>query len=270
LPFCRYGGANGGTIDLEVRTTATSGPIVASSTLAVNSGNVWSTGCTGTYINGTSSTWVLNNNIQWVSGVSLFFTFYPRGTTGTYYFSFVMNGSNGQYYGNGSLISPYLGSYSYNASAIGYALGSTPTNQGQGIYNASTTAALCETFDIGCYLSNAFAWAFYPTIPLSDQLGTLSDTAETKIPFGYVYDIEDLFTDLSDNGTSTLNITIELSPLLNWFGGSFSSTSMTILSATALQSTMGNTMWTFGQNAMKFGLWLGFIFYAWNRARKFL
>jgi len=268
IPLCRLGGTNTGRIDLEVRTTSSTSPIVASSTLAVNSGNVWTTGCTSTYINATTSTFVLNQNLQWVADVELYFTFYMRNTDGTIYMSFDVNGGTPglTWYNNGEITVAGGYSYDYNASMLGRALGSVPTNQNQGIYNASTTAVICDTFDIGCYISTAVSWAFYPQISLSDQLATLASTTSGVVPFGYVADLYSKFETYSNAATTSLTISVELSPLMNFLGGSQASTTVTLLSGSGLRTVLGSTMWNLIQNLIAAFLWVAFGFYIYRRS----
>jgi hypothetical protein len=191
LAICRTGGSGSGFIDLQVRTTATTGPIVASSTLSVL-GNVWSSQCnnppSATAGNGTTSTWVLNNKIQWLCGVDLFFQFKLRSVDGSDTFKVTaFPGSANQYYYTGTTPSTSCGPSGTSACSvfvIGHSLGSAPPG-GIVAYDASTTAAVCNTFDVGCYFSSALAWAFYPDGSLLDQFTTLKDDIKNKPPFGY-------------------------------------------------------------------------------------
>jgi len=268
IPFCRSGGAEGGSVYLEVRTTATTGPIIASSTLAVNAGNVASTGCLG-LVNATSSTFVLNQNVQWVNGVQIFFVFRLVGTTGTFYFSQIMNGGTdtGPYtwYQNGTPL--YTGSDYINTYVIGRGLGTAPANQGQGvIYNASGTPVVCTTLDVGCYISTSLSFLFVPSIPLSTQLGVLASTTSGVVPFGYVSDLYGKFETYANTATTTLTISVELSPLLNWLGASFPTTTVTVLSGAGLRTTMGPSMWAFTQTLLAGLLWVGFAFYVYRRS----
>jgi hypothetical protein len=274
LPFCKQSGTFGGEVYLEVRTTSsTTGPIIASSTLAMNSGNVW-TGCgSGSNLNATTSTWVLNQNVQWISDVHIFFNFRPVGVSGTYNFTFNDYDDVQNYYTVFCTISTGLCSnasfgttYHIDSLTIkGQALGTAPQ-----IYATSTSAVACSTFDVGCYIATAFEFLFYPSIPLSDQLSELSSTTASVIPFGYVYSIVDLFTEYSNLATSTLSVSVELSSILNFMGGNFSSTSVTVLSGSGLRATLGTTLWDLSQNLFRAGLWFGFLWYVYHRSRKFL
>jgi len=234
LPFCRSGGANGGVIDLEIRSSTTTGPIVASSSLTVNSGNVWNTGCGVSIVNGTTSTWVLNQNVQWVSGVTFYFIFYARGTTGTYYFSdYKTAGNNGISYETGSVpASPARWD-----SMKGYALGIAPVT-----YNASSSNVVCDTFDIGCYISQGLAWAFYPDPADIEQFQNLSLASSS--PFGYIYDMDDalqsFMTGLNAT-TSSFKITLDMTTLKNTahvFDG-VSTSSITVFDICWVNRSMG-------------------------------
>jgi len=211
LPFCRNGGSNGGTIYLEVRSTATSGPIVASSTLTVNSGNVWNTGCTSSIINATSSTFVLNQRVQWESGGTFYFLFRAVGTTGTYYLSFdVNNGSNGKYLGTSASPPTWLGQ-NYYTSMTGYALGVPPV-----VYNASSSNVSCETFDFGCYFSQALNYAFYPDQATLDGFENLNFASSS--PFGYITDMDSAlqtFMTALNATSSSFKITLDMTTLDN-------------------------------------------------------
>jgi len=127
-----------------------------------------------------------------------------------------------------------------------------------------------DLIDIGCHLTNAFVWLFYPSIPISDQFATLAATANNQIPFGYITDISSKFTEYSTTGTSTFSLSIELSPLMNFLGGTYSSSSITILSGSGLRSTLGATMWNFIQGLMVACLWAGFMFYIYRRSMTLL
>jgi len=284
VALCRNSGTAGGSIHLEVRTSAsTTGPIIASSTLAINDGNVYSTTTTpGQYcnygiegVNQHMGTFVLNNTVQWVSGVTIWFRFRLVNSLGDIYFSL----NNGNTFGfgnnlylwrNNAVLKTNYGADYASPIVTGYALGSVPANQNQGIYNASTTASVCTSFDIGCYISTGLAWAFYPTIPISEQLAELGETASDQVPFGYVVDIYDKFAAYSTTGTTSLNISVELSGLMNFMGGTYGSTSMTIISGTGLRNTLGTSMWNFIQNILKALLWFSFAIYVYRRSIKLL
>jgi len=271
IPLCRYNGTAGGTIELEIRSTAsTTGPVIASSTLAVNDGNVSppSQGCVtiGT-VNATTSTFVLNNTIQTVAGVTWWIRLRGVGLSGTVYNSMqnVVNFDNNATVWQDGGSAPYTYSgVTYAMAMTGRGLGTAPTSAS--VYATSSSPVVCTTFDVGCYISTAVAWAFYPSIPLSTQLGELASTTSGVVPFGYVSDLYTKLETYSNSATTTLTISVELSPLLNWLGASFPTTTVTVLSGAQLRSTLGPTMWSLTQNLLAGFLWFGFAFYVYRRS----
>jgi len=264
IALCRNDGTTGGVIELEVRSTAsTTGPIIASSTLAINNGNVYSTtttpgqGCNYGIegVNEHMSTFVLNNNIQTVSGVTWWFRFRIVGNA-SYFLVSLNNGVTFGFYQNllfwDDRNSPYkIGSDLASPIVTGYALGSAPTNQNQGIYNASSTVSICETFDVGCYLTTAFSWAFYPTatVYLFEQTPTIASTT----PFNYIYETGELWEIIfAGTATGTQTLQIDFTPL---------GMATTSLTAGTLQSTVqGAGFFTTIRNWVEIFLYLGFAF----------
>jgi len=268
VPICRSGGATGGSIELEIRSTAsTTGPIIASSTVSATAGNVSSTGCAVSTVNATTTTFVLNNNIQTVAGVTWWFRFRFVGTTGTYYMSMqdkTYFDDNGIVWGDTHSAPFTYSGTSYAMAMIGRGLGSAPTSAS--VYSTSSSPVVCTTFDVGCYISTAVEWPFLPAIRLSTQLGELASTTSGVVAFGYVSDLYSKLETYSNTATTTLTISVELSPLLNWLGASFPTTTVTILSGAGLRNTMGSTMWTFSQTLLAGLLWVGFAFYIYRRS----
>jgi len=271
IPLCRYNGTAGGTIELEIRSTAsTTGPVIASSTLAVNDGNVSppSQGCVtiGT-VNATTSTFVLNNTIQTVAGVTWWIRLRQVGLSGTVYNSMqntVNFDNNGTVWQDGGSAPYTYSGVTYAMAMTGRGLGTQPTSAS--VYATSSSPVVCTTFDVGCYISTAVAWAFYPSIPLSTQLGELASTTSGVVPFGYVADLYDKFATYANSATTTMSVGIELSPLMNFMGATFATTSVTVLSGAGLRSTMGPAMWSFTQNILAGLLWVGFAFYVYRRS----
>jgi len=266
VPLCRYLGADGGSVFLEVRTTASTGPIVASSTLTNNSTNISTSGCTSSLLNATSSYFILNNRVQWVSGVQLYFIFRAVGTTGSFYLS--LNGAGASDLGRYTWLvdgvpKVEIGEY-WNVFASGVSSGLPPYSPPD--YNASTTAVICSTFDVGCYISTAVSFLFYPSIPLSEQVAELASTTRGVSPFGYVFDFYDTIYTASQTATTTLSVSVELSGIMNWLGGNFATTTVTVLSGAGLRSTMGTSMWNFSQTLLSALLWVGFILYLYRRS----
>jgi len=254
LALCKNTSNNTGELWLEVRTTSTTTNVIASSTLAINGGNVYTNAsCNGASTTLQYSTFVLNNNIQWVSGVDIWFTLKAVGTGDTIYWK----GSNtypddifGVYYSSGSRYSivPPPDNY-YSMNMRGYALGTTPTNQNQGIYSTSTTAVVCASFDIGCYISNALAWAFYPTATV--YLFNSSPSLASTTPFAYIFEsIEIWDTVFSGSATGTQTLTVNFAPM------GMSTTSL--VAGTLASTVQGKSFFTTIRNWIEVFLW--FIF----------
>jgi len=127
----------------------------------------------------------------------------------------------------------------------------------------------CGISDIGACIGAGLAWAFYPSIPLSVQLGTLASTTNSVVPFGYVSDFYGLYDTISTYATTSFILTVELSPIMNWLGASYSSTTITVINTGTMKSSFG-TLWTLMQNILKAIFWTMFLIYAYHRARKFL
>lgn len=202
LALCRSGGTSAGSINLEVRYNSTSSAVLASSTV-LSAGNVVSDGtcATGVVNNATSTTFVLNNNLQWVSGVTVFFTLTFQGTAGSYYITLVNkatyypNNLNYFAYADNELMYPAGLGKTYGWIGVGRGLGTSPTNQNQGvIYNASGTAVICTTFDVGCYITTSISFLFTPDDASVQRYRDL--TFASSSPFGYVYDIPDMYETL--------------------------------------------------------------------------
>jgi len=274
--ICNTGNSTG-RLDLEVRHlgTTTLYEIAASSTLSMGSFPTIGCGANGGAVNGaTSTTFELNQNISQTSILPMWVSIYARGgLTGTAYFSWRNVDLQGLYvtgYRDNVLQAPVALGYTY--SPWMYAISSGVVGGGgiQVEYSASTTAVICTTFDVGCYISTALAWAFYPTYSISDRVEELSSTTAGVIPFGFVYDFVDLFTGYAGHATTTATVSVELSGIMNFMGASFSSSTMTVLSGATLRSTMGTTMWNFSQNIFRGCMWLGFLFYVYRRSIHFL
>jgi len=212
IPFCRFGGTETGEIQLEVRSSTTTGPIIASSTLQVNDGNVsFGYGCgagAGQPINATTSTFVLNKNIQTLEGVSWYFRFRFVGTDSTIYFSLrdsTISENGGTYVVLDSTGNPLLLSgLNYSSAIIGRALGTEPSTLN--LYNASSTVVVCDTFDVGCYFSSALSWAFVLPDGAFDPFIQLKDDLKDHAPWGYFTSAYSAINNLSATGTPAFTL----------------------------------------------------------------
>lgn len=144
-----------------------------------------------------------------------------------------------------------IGLYSSSTEIVTPPLGSTPV-----VY------AICDTFDIGCYISNSGRFLF---IPSSDSISQFSSlTLASSAPFSYVYDMGNLFDELFNTSTTTtLNFTIPFS-----FVGHASS-SITLISHDMLTNTTqypySAPVAIFIRYLITVLLWFGFAQFAWRQ-----
>lgn len=98
-------------------------------------------------------------------------------------------------------------------SPISFGLGTTTIATTTEAQN-SFTPLDCGALDIGCYLKNAFAWAFYPDPQSTEQFSTLGDSLQGKFPFAYAYQVGDLREELFGASTTpqTISFTMKLIP----------------------------------------------------------
>jgi len=257
MPFCRSGGANGGVIDLEIRSSTTTGPIIASSTIDVNSGNVWNTGCSVGIINATTTTWVLNQNIQWLPGVTVYFVFHARGVTGTYYFSHFLDATIGElptFATTDTYFKP--GTDYYMTAGEAFALGIPPV-----VYNASSSNISCSTFDVGCYITTGLSLLFYPEDWTFEQLDELQAQLASTTPFGYGYELVETINMALNTATSSFALTADLSD----FGPVFqNATSVPIVSSEGIIAFAGDD-WDTVQTLLAGALYLILLSYFWFR-----
>jgi len=257
LPFCRNGGSNLGTVYLEIRSSTTTGPIVASSSLAINGGNIWNCTTPITLVNATTSTFVLNQNVQWVSGVQFYFIWrlISPDPVSNFYWSHLKaaaGGSNGISFGVGtSPTSPTL-----YTSMQGFALGIPPV-----VYNASSSNISCSTFDVGCYITQGLSLLFYPEDWTFDQLNELQALLASTTPFGYGYELVDTINTSLAVASSSFELTADLSD----FGSVFeNATSVPIVSSEKLITFAGDD-WDIVQGILAGGFYLLLLSYFWLR-----
>jgi len=125
----------------------------------------------------------------------------------------------------------------------------------------------CNLYDVSACISRAIAWAFYPSVSLSERTQAIASSTRDTIPFGYLWAFSDKIDEYASYSTTSLAISVELSPILNFFGGTaFASTSVTVLSGAGLRTTLGTTMWTFIQQLFMACAWAGFLFYVYRRS----
>lgn len=111
-----------------------------------------------------------------------------------------------------------IGLYSTSSNVIPNPSGTTPI-----IYES------CETFDLSCYITNAFQYLF---IPSSDSVTRFrSLTLASSTPFSYAYDVGNVYNELFNTSTTTvLGITVPF----KYYGNS--SSTITLISASMIES----------------------------------
>jgi len=218
--ICQLGGSDGGAIYLEVRTTSTSSYVFASSTVLVNSSNIYRGADCNVNTTATTTIFELNNTVSYSPTTNLWLSFRVVGITGTIFASFqeTVSSSDNFYtftapsYSQLYLAAPYSKAYSMMVS--GYANGLIPPNQGQNteIYGSTTSAVVCTTFEIDCYLIKALKWAFYPsnTFDIIDTMPSIGSTT----PFAYLFEGATLYESLwNGTATGTQSITLTFAPM---------------------------------------------------------
>jgi hypothetical protein len=134
----------------------------------------------------------------------------------------------------------------------------------------NTTGAIVET-PVTCTqatlpyfnIQNCLSLAFLPTQADLDAFHNLSLASTT--PFGYIYDIRDLYTNFASSTATTSVMQVSLAPF-NLLGSHvFASTSIMLLSASSIQGTIGAGWWTFIQTALGGGEWLLFLAWVYKR-----
>jgi len=123
--------------------------------------------------------------------------------------------------------------------------------------NRRGVPANCGITDISGCIVNAISWAFVWDDTLVDEFHAISFASTS--PFGYVPAIRDLYSGFASTSSTTV-----ISANLHSFSSMFPTTSIPILSASGIQSTIGMTWWNFIQNILGAGAWLLFIAWVWK------
>lgn len=76
------------------------------------------------------------------------------------------------------------------------------------VYETTTpsTSSTCSGFDIGCYLENALSWFFGVDQETLNQFTSL--TLKNSLPFSYIYDTGNLYTELFSGSPQDIDIAI--------------------------------------------------------------
>ena len=132
---------------------------------------------------------------------------------------------------------------------------------------SGVTELQCGALDIldGTCISSVFSYLFIPNPYILSQFGGLGDQLSTKIPFSYVYEIENAFNNITLNATSSMPIiSIPLSDI--------SSSTVTgvipdlEISTTTISTYLPDSARTTLHTILIASLWLGFGWYVFRRA----
>ncbi len=168
----------------------------------------------------------------------------PQVTGSDIFFSFDRNLTfQGEYSGRIRLIDTTSASTSFWTILPNFVLGTSSVATTSVLF--STPVALtCSTFDLGCYIKQAFVWLFYPEVEAIDQFKTLS--IQDKFPFAYAYDMGNIREELFNASTTAITT---VSVPFGTFG------SVTLMSEGLL---MGIPFREFLRNMLSYLLWFMF------------
>lgn len=216
IPLCTNTASPTGTLYLDVWSVSDTGnrQAIASSSLSA-SGNVWQPCGTP---NATTTTFVFTPKIQVVAGVRIFFDFWSDSpNTYTWYVTHNQSSDNRAVYMPAGSTTPFTTTESlFGANARGLTYILRATGIPPVIYNASSSNVSCETFDFGCYFSQALNYAFYPDEATLDGFENLNFASSS--PFGYITDMDSAlqtFMTALNATSSSFKITLDMTTLDN-------------------------------------------------------
>lgn len=247
--------------------------LIASSSLAINSGNF--ADC-GLYTAFATTTFVLNQSVQTTAGVSLFFRFEKQtsgGDLSKIQFLTTKNETNNNFLLSTTTGNTYVATdnwvsgYMYNSMFVTLRALGIPPRQ----YTASSTATVCGSFDVGCYISTSLTFLFIPSEETQAEWKALDDTLASTTPFGYVYEVPDIYSEILDSASTTpFQITINFGTMQESFWGKIGTTSVTVFDACWVNRPVGelsnNTYQNYIMPLFIFGLWIGLLWLMYNTA----
>jgi len=137
----------------------------------------------------------------------------------------------GNYELKARLYNSFTGDATAYTPTVTFGLGTTTTvsTTTQSNTQGSVTPLDCSTFDIGCYIKNAFVWLFYPTTGISEEFSQIS--LEHKAPFAYMYDFGNVIDEMYASASSSPSAIAVTIPWVN-----NSSTTITFLSKPMIEA----------------------------------
>lgn len=107
------------------------------------------------------------------------------------------------------------------------------------------------------WLIDVFKFLFLPREQTLQKFFTAFDNFKTKIPFGYIYLIQDKFNEVSLESTDEFALNLEL------LGEDYE-----VFSVTSLKQNIGENTFNIFYNTMKALIWIAFVLYLITRSRK--
>jgi len=258
LQLCQFGGSDGGFVDVQIRYGATTSSVFASSSVAVNSANIFRGSYCNTGTSATTTIFTLNNSLDYDIGSNLYISLRTRSITGTIFVSYkemddIPDDNFYAWFSDWSQVyvsAPFSRAFSIQIS--GYANGLIPPdNEIIAFYGSTTANIVCTTFEIDCYLAKALRWAFYPTVAiyLFNETPPLASTT----PFAYIFEsIEIWDTVFSGSATGTQDLQIDFAPM------GMSTTSL--VAGTLASTAQGKSFFTTIRSWIEVFLWFIFAF----------
>lgn len=244
IPLCKYNESGTGTVYLELRNATTTGTIVASSSVALSSVNPCGKQLGGYFLSSTTL-FTLNNEVDNWDTLFLNFRYSSTNSGGTLYSQYfqevpatanhVLTDSGGapyQPFGGNSQVLIITTYTDPNLIYAGFNVGS------------STRIIECDSWaDIDCQISNAITLLFWPSQETLDEWRSLS-LASTS-PFGYVYDLGDVYDTVASATGTPFALTIDFSTIAPQFGSTATTGTITVFNSCAVNNAFGE----FGGNA---------------------
>jgi hypothetical protein len=117
----------------------------------------------------------------------------------------------------------------------------------------------CDTLELGCYLKEGFAWAFYPDDSVVSQFNQL--TIADKFPFSYWYDLKTKIASSSATSSGAF-------PVLQIRG--FGGVTTTVLSYDILEDYAGAPFLALLVNILAYGLWIALAYHIFIRIQEII
>jgi hypothetical protein len=115
----------------------------------------------------------------------------------------------------------------------------------------------CGTLDIGCFLKEGFAWAFYPSEQSISNFTSL--TISDKFPFSYWYNLQTKIASSSATSSGAF-------PILQIQG--FGGVTSTVFSYDILEEYAGAPFLALLVNILTYGLWIAFAYHIFIRIQE--